>query len=545
MSAEPDRSVLHEVLRRHRGPLARGAALVSVHQLCEAAVPVTAGFVVDAAVRTGQVQPLLISVAVLVGLFALLSSAGCIGLFTVARTVAHAGAGVGVAVVGRVLDPRGGLRRSPGEVLSIATSDARRTATIALVVAYGTGAVVVLSVSGVLLFLRSPSLGLVVLLGLVPTVVLLQLLGGPLGRSSAVRQEAAAQASASASDLVGGLRVLAGLGAGAAAAARYARVSEASRRTSEHAARALGIFQGASTALTSLFLAAVALFGARLALSGEITLGELVAAVGLAQFLLGPVQNIVALAAAGTEARASARRVDALLRAPVEVRSGTDAARPGALEVHGVALRPGAAGLDLALAEGEHLAVVADGPDSAALMALLARDRDPDLGRLTLGGADLAELDLAGLRGTVLVVPHEAALFAGTVAANVGPHPEALQAARALDGLAPETSVGPGGLQLSGGQRQRVALARALAADPPVLVLHEPTTAVDAATEAAIADGIATLRAGRATLLITASPALLARSQRVVLLTDGAVAAEGTHTALLTGCRVYRELVAR
>ncbi len=117
------------------------------------------------------------------------------------------------------------------------------------------------------------------------------------------------------------------------------------------------------------------------------------------------------------------------------------------------------------------------------------------------------------------------------------------QVAEALpDGA--ETAVTEQGRSLSGGQRQRVALARALATGAPVLVLHDPTTAVDAVTEAEIADGLRSLRAGRTTLLLTTSPALLAVTDRVVLLdADGAITA-GAHAALLDDDR-YREVVLR
>jgi putative ABC transport system ATP-binding protein len=96
-----------------------------------------------------------------------------------------------------------------------------------------------------------------------------------------------------------------------------------------------------------------------------------------------------------------------------------------------------------------------------------------------------------------------------------------------------DTNVGERGTSLSGGQRQRVALARALAANPPVLVLHEPTTAVDTATEAAIADGLRALRAQRTTILVTTSPTLLAVCDEVLLLAHGRVQARGSHDDLL------------
>jgi putative ABC transport system ATP-binding protein len=106
-----------------------------------------------------------------------------------------------------------------------------------------------------------------------------------------------------------------------------------------------------------------------------------------------------------------------------------------------------------------------------------------------------------------------------------------------------DTQIAEQGSSLSGGQRQRVALARALAADAPVLVLHDPTTAVDSVTEARIAAGIAALREGRSTLVLTTSPALLAVADRVVLL-DGTRRVEGSHAGLLATEPAYRELVA-
>jgi putative ABC transport system ATP-binding protein len=107
----------------------------------------------------------------------------------------------------------------------------------------------------------------------------------------------------------------------------------------------------------------------------------------------------------------------------------------------------------------------------------------------------------------------------------------------------PGGRIGEQGRALSGGQRQRVALARALAADPPLLVLHEPTTAVDAATEAKIAAGLRTLRAGRTTLLVTTSPILLRGCDRVLLLDHGSVRAQGTHRELNREQPGYRTAV--
>lgn len=159
----------------------------------------------------------------------------------------------------------------------------------------------------------------------------------------------------------------------------------------------------------------------------------------------------------------------------------------------------------------------------------------------------------------MIVEAHRGDLFSGTLQSNLamsGADPDTVAAAltascahdvvaQHADGLAHR--VIERGASLSGGQRQRWALARALAADPDVLVLHDPTTAVDAVTEQAIADGIRALRVARrrTTIVFTTSPALLAAADRVIVVDDGQVRGEGTHEDLVDSHHGYRELVHR
>ncbi|MFT4232123.1 MAG: ABC transporter ATP-binding protein, partial [Leucobacter sp.] len=194
--------------------------------------------------------------------------------------------------------------------------------------------------------------------------------------------------------------------------------------------------------------------------------------------------------------------------------------------------------LALRVEPGELVGVRADQATAERLVRLLSARCGPDeAGHALLDGAPVLALGVERWRSRMLVAPHRAELFDGTVAWNLATPgadpariPEALDAAACADildvlpdGL--DTPVGEGGMRLSGGQRQRIALARAYAAHPPVLVLHEPTTSVDAATEQAIAARIRGVRGGQTTILVTSSPALLSVCERVVTLRGDAAGA--------------------
>ncbi|GAB3847957.1 ABC transporter ATP-binding protein [Dactylosporangium cerinum] len=193
-------------------------------------------------------------------------------------------------------------------------------------------------------------------------------------------------------------------------------------------------------------------------------------------------------------------------------------------------------------------------------MRLLAGGVPPEEfeGSILLGGVALHDLEPAQARAVMLVEPHQTDLFTGTVAANVaGPAPadrtrllEALAASAAdevvdghPDGI--DRHVAERGATLSGGQRQRLALARALLAHPPILVLHDPTTAVDAVTEQSIARAVRALRQERTTVVVTSSPAILAVADRVVVVDDGRVTVEGGHAELGATHDNYRKVVLR
>ncbi|WP_245788867.1 ABC transporter ATP-binding protein [Amycolatopsis marina] len=554
-------SVLRGAVRGQRRYVAGASLLAACHQAGEALVPVVVGVVIDQAVSTGSVPALLRWLVVLAVVFAGLSASFRFAARASERAAEQAAHGLRVELSSRVLHARGGAEsgRLPGALVNIATGDAKRVGAVNGVLPFGIAAVAGLLVSAVALLRISVPLGLLVLLGTPPLLLLTHLVGRPLERRSGVEQEQAAHASGIAADLVAGLRVLKGIGAEPAAVARYRRTSRVSLAATLRAAKAQSWHDGVILALTGVFIAVVALVGGQLAVAGTISVGELVAAVGLAQFLLTPFQMFSWVNGELAQGRASAARIASVLAAPHAVGTGT--ASPvlpadGGVRLRGLkygALR----GVDLDIAPGTLLGVVTTDPAAAAdLLDCLAKEAEPGSGSVELDDVDLSDMDPERIREVLVVAAHDADLFELSVLDNVlagrggdtvdvAPAMAAATAdevARSLpDGVA--TVLAERGRSLSGGQRQRVALARALAADPPVLVLHDPTTAVDAVTEARIATEIARLRSGRTTVLVGTSPALLAAADRVVLLEDGRVAADGAHADLVHSHPGYRSAV--
>ncbi|RBM20793.1 multidrug ABC transporter ATP-binding protein [Streptomyces sp. PT12] len=563
-SGPTGRSVLGGMVRGHWRKLLVGAVLGAGHQAGEALVPVLIGVIIDRAVDGGDGASLVRWLCVLAAVYLGLSFSFRWGAKAREDAALEAGHELRLRLVGRVLHPGGGAERGhlPGALTSIATEDTRRVGAVANALVLGVSVLTGLLVGAVMLLRISLTLGLLVLLGTPLLLLLGHLLSKPLERHSAAEQERAAHASGVAADLVAGLRVLKGIGAVPAAVARYRRGSRAALAATLRSTRAEAWQTGLTTALTGVFIAVVALIGGRLGVQGDISLGELVSAVGLALFLLGPLAGLAWINAELAQGRASAARVAAVLAAPPAIPDG-DAPAGAPPTGHVLRLR-GAAGaglrqLDLETTPGEVLGVALTDPGRAAeLLRWLGREADPPSGAAELDGVPLTRLDPAALRATVLVAAHDADLFGGTVEANVAVGaPEGADLAPAIAaagademirslprGLA--TPVGERGRSLSGGQRQRLALARALAADPPILVLHDPTTAIDAVTEARIAAGLRALRGGRpdrTTLLITTSPALLAVSDRVVLIDEGRTVDAAPHHVLVERHPAYREAV--
>ncbi|MCD2462833.1 MULTISPECIES: ABC transporter ATP-binding protein [unclassified Streptomyces] len=553
--------VLRQAIRGQRRRVITASLLGMTHQGCEALVPVVIGATIDTAVATGSTSALLRLLIVLAVLFLVLSTCYRVSARITEGSGELAAHRLRLDLATRVLDPRGGAdaNRLPGALTSIATNDARRVGSVATIIAYGVSAVAALVISAVALLRISVPLGLLVLLGIPPLLWLGHRISRPLEQRSEAEQERAAHASGVAADLVSGLRVLKGMGAESAAVARYRTTSQDSLSAALRAARSRAGHEGAVLALTGVFIAVIGVVGAYLAMDGSISVGDLVAAVGLAQFLLGPFQLLGYVNAELAQGRASAKRIAEVLASPEAVGTGHDVPADGAaghVALRGVTLGT-LRGVDLELPAGSLTGIVArDAAAANDLLVCLAREADPSEGAVELDGAPLTSLDPDALRRVVLVAHHDADLFESTLLDNVraGAADDTAAVERALRASAADdvarllpdggdTLLAERGRSLSGGQRQRVALARALAADRPVLVLHDPTTAVDTVTESHIAARLREVRRDRTTILVTTSPALLAVTDRVIVLEDGAVQATGRHTELLAADATYRAAV--
>ncbi|MDA0564473.1 ABC transporter ATP-binding protein/permease [Streptomonospora sp. S1-112] len=558
------------------------AGLIVLWQLGEALVPVLMGVAIDRAIGGADPVELVLWIGVLVLnylMFMLSFQFGSrIGLFGM-QAVQHR---LRTAVSERLLDPGGleGAARLPGVGLSVASSDVSRLAMAVAIAVYPLGEFAAIIFGGVVLFTLSWPLGLAVFVGAPAMILLIDRAGGTLRRRSGREQALAASAAGKAADLMAGYRIVTGLRAGPEAAARYRRSSRDALQATLHAKSAQGVLLGSMNAATGVFLAAITLTAGWQALSGSLSVGALITVVGLAQFLVGPMTMVATnFGTIWASATASAERVLDVLRSPKPYErpaasaafangtteaapapghgaigtapgagqpTGGDTAADGDADTDGrhptdpepldldpdhlhldLDLTLGAAALRDRVAPGECVAVPVDGTQAAELVAVLSGRAEPGGGEgVRLAGRALADAP----PGTLLVAPHAADLFDGTVLDNVavgGADTDRALAALEDAGCAeflramPEdvhTAVGEGGRRLSGGQRQRVALARALAQDTPVLVLHDPTTAVDSVTEQAVAARLRTCRQGRTTVLLTRSPALLAAADRVLRL---------------------------
>ncbi|GGF13750.1 ATP-binding cassette domain-containing protein [Williamsia phyllosphaerae] len=570
--------VLRRTITRNARWLVGGSVLIAGYQLCEVAIPVLIGVIVDRAVSSGSVVSIAVWTAVLAAVFVVLTVLYRLGARQLMFGIARESHLLRDELSGRALEP-GGLAVaagrddawSSGELLSISTTDADNTSYVIDYIPRVVSAVVGTVACGVVLLTIDLVLGAMVLVG-IPVVVLgLQVTAPLIARRVEAQQDTVGRTSGLATDLVSGLRPLQGIGATGAASDRYRRSSRTSLAAALRAARIQSVHAGASAAAGALAAMGVAVAAVYFALTGDMGIGALITVIGLAQFLIDPFALLAIVPSWVAEARASANRVAQVLAAPTlrgQKETATTGSDPTPTDTRGAVridarAHGGLTDVVLDIAPGEYVAVLAPSArDAVALVELLAGDPTAPAGSVTVDGRRIEDIAVGTRRDAIVVEHHDSHLFTGTLGSNidwgtsVSARPGDVAASLAASAADEVVALYPAGLDhpvtergasLSGGQRQRLALARALIAAPDVLVLHDPTTAVDAVTEAAIADGIRAVRsgAGKTTVVITSSPALLATADRVLLLVDGAIAAVGSHSELARGRDDYRELVSR
>ena len=596
-------ALLRWLLRRAAVPVTLATLAACTSNIIQAIVPAFLGQALDAGIENGLNGRVWGIGALLLVLFfvyavgdTMLSYFGVTAWMRTAFDVDR--------LVGRQISATGkDLSRqvSTGEVATIIASDADYLGKLIEYVPALLGAAASFLVVAVLMLRTSVSLGLIVILGMPLVAAIVTLVIRPLQKRQAVQREAQSAVTTITTDTVAGLRILRGIGGEDVFARRYRDASQELRRRGVEVASSQATLMTLQVLLPGLFAAIVVWVAARMAVAGSLTPGGLITFYGYTAYLSWPLWVFTSSVQDYTRAVVGARRLSRLLEVAPAAGSLVERLNLDPAAAHPVSGDLVDTGSGLRLKEGRMTALVCPDPQvSADLATRLGRFTDAGP-TVTLAGRPLTTMPLEQVRASVVVSGATAQLFTGTLreALDVrsGPDPqqagledllraeterttgadvdqqvrpqereapgderliEAIGIADAGDVL---TSLSEGlagmitekGRSLSGGQRQRVALARALLTEAPTLVLIEPTSALDSHTEARVAAQVHRARAGRTTVVVTASPLVLEACDEVVLLdSSGAELLRSTHRELMAMARDghaqaadYRAVVSR
>ena len=596
-------ALLRWLLRRAAVPVTLATLAACTSNIIQAIVPAFLGQALDAGIENGLNGRVWGIGALLLVLFVvyavgdtMLSYFGVTAWMRTAFDVDR--------LVGRQISATGkDLSRqvSTGEVATIIASDADYLGKFIEHLPALLGAAASFLVVAVLMLRTSVSLGLIVILGMPLVAAIVTLVIRPLQKRQAVQREAQSAVTTVTTDTVAGLRILRGIGGEDVFARRYRDASQELRRRGVEVASSQATLMTLQVLLPGLFAAIVVWVAARMAVAGSLTPGGLITFYGYTAYLSWPLWVFTSSVQDYTRAVVGARRLSRLLEVAPAAGSLVERLNLDPAAAHPVSGDLVDTGSGLRLKEGRMTALVCPDPQvSADLATRLGRFTDAGP-TVTLAGRPLTTMPLEQVRASVVVSGATAQLFTGTlrealdVRSGPDPQPAELedllraeterttgadvdQQVRAQEREAPGddrlieaigiadagdvlTSLSEGlagmitekGRSLSGGQRQRVALARALLTEAPTLVLIEPTSALDSHTEARVAAQVHRARAGRTTVVVTASPLVLEACDEVVLLdSSGAELLRSTHRELMAMARSghaqaadYRAVVSR
>ncbi|KGN32874.1 ABC transporter permease [Knoellia sinensis KCTC 19936] len=470
-----------------------------------------------------------------------------------------------------------------GDVLTAYANDFWRIGMVFDVSARFAGAIASFVVVSIILLRGSLMLGLVMLIGGPLLLASLSFVMRPLQKRQAAQREETGQLTALGADTVTGLRVLRGVGGEENFLSRYAGQSGRVRAAGVRLAGVQALLDASQVLLPGIFVVVVTGLGARLAVAGDITPGQLVAFYGYTAFLTMPLRTATEFVNKLITSRVMAGKLVSILKAQPDHPSRThpigrlgtnqQPAAAGALpdpayRTHpigrsGTNQQPAATGAlvdpasGVRIEPGQLTALVSARPEETAEIAARLGRTVPGKHGVTWGDTSIDDLPIEAVRTHIVVSEADPHLFSGPVRRELGApdgDDEALLAALHTADAADVIDSIDGGLDgeieergrsLSGGQRQRLALARALLRAPDVLVLVEPTSAVDAHTEARIAERIPKHRNGFTTVIVTASPLVLDRADHVLVVEEGVATISGTHRDLVRNNPAYRRIVLR
>ena len=459
-------------------------------------------------------------------------------------------------------------RAQTGQLMSRANTDLQQIQFFVVMIPVTFSNLITVIASTVIMVSINATLALLAL-GALPLVnILAKVFSSKLHPAVMGLQQELAELSDVVEETVSGVRVVKGHGAEPIQAARLRKEADDVFARSVQTARIRATYLPAMELLPNLGLVVVLGVGGYQVLRGDLTIAELVAFNIYLALLVWPLRSTGLIVSLAQRAAASADRVhEVLATAPAIADPPT--ARPlppggGELRFEGVHFgyldgSPVLRGLDLVVPAGQSVAVVgATGSGKSTVARLVPRFYDVQAGTIRIDGVDIRDLRLNDLRRSVGIVFEETFLFSSTIRSNIAfadpdASDEAVERAARLSGAhdfvrdLPEgygTVIGERGFSLSGGQRQRIAIARAVLADPRILILDDATSAVDPTKEHEIRDALDEVMRGRTTIVIAHRPATIALADRVVLLDEGRIVAEGSHDELLATSERYRQVLA-